>query len=393
MKVDIGEKIRELRRRDGRTQEDLAAALGITCQAISRWEAGGGYPDMEMIPSIANYFGVSIDFLFGFSADRDRKINEITEKIDSYGIKARSDDRWVDECVDILREGLAEFPQEERLLIKLADTLCEAGWRRHMEWVYYDDEGFMQHSYDRHKKNEYWTESVKLCENLVITAKDNRIVTKAISILVMLYRNFGENEKAIAYANRMPELKDSREIMLVTAVDGKEEAEYIGDALLKMADVFAEQIVYGIVNNMHHYESDMPIEKIKGAISVFYLLCDDGNFGEYNGSLIQLYLYLSRVQWERGYHDDAFVSLDEALKHARALEDLLKGGERTFTAPLISFVKCRSASLREPDVSHKIAENLPSDWPMWCNPDYSQVEKEIKADPRWTEWVERTKKP
>ena len=47
----------------------------------------------------------------------------------------------------ILREGLIEFPQEERLLIKLADTLSEAGWRRHQEWTYYDEEGYIRHDY------------------------------------------------------------------------------------------------------------------------------------------------------------------------------------------------------------------------------------------------------
>lgn len=60
MQVKIGEKIKELRKVTGRKQEDLATALGVTPQAISRWEANGGYPDMEMIPSIANYFHISI---------------------------------------------------------------------------------------------------------------------------------------------------------------------------------------------------------------------------------------------------------------------------------------------------------------------------------------------
>ena len=61
MQIRLGEKIRELRKRNGRKQEDLARALGVTSQAVSRWEANGGYPDMEMIPAIANYFGITID--------------------------------------------------------------------------------------------------------------------------------------------------------------------------------------------------------------------------------------------------------------------------------------------------------------------------------------------
>ena len=60
MQLTLGQKIRELRKRDGRTQEVLAEALGVTSQAISRWESNGCYPDVEIIPAIANYFHISI---------------------------------------------------------------------------------------------------------------------------------------------------------------------------------------------------------------------------------------------------------------------------------------------------------------------------------------------
>ena len=48
MQLDLGNKIRQLRHRDGRTQEALAEALGVTSQAVSRWEASGSYPDMNL---------------------------------------------------------------------------------------------------------------------------------------------------------------------------------------------------------------------------------------------------------------------------------------------------------------------------------------------------------
>jgi len=139
-----------------------------------------------------------------------------------------------------------------------------------------------------------------------------------------------------------------------------------------------------LIVNKHHFESDLPIEKIKGAINIFYLICDDNNMGLYHGDLIGLYLYLSRVQWERGYHDDAFISLKESLKHAKALEVICDGKEHSLTAPLVSFVKY------ETTMTENIAKYLPMDWPMWYYPDYSQVTKEIKADPRWDQWVAKT---
>lgn len=386
MKLTLGQKIKELRKRDGRKQEDLANALGVTNQAISRWEKDGSYPDMEMIPAIANYFGITIDELFGYENDRDKKISTIIGKVDAYDIKHSGDDHWVDECLTILREGLAEFPNNERLLLTLADTLWEAGWRRHYGWLYYDDEGYIQYHYDTHKKNEYWSECAKVCEQLVDNTKDNVIFTQAVAILVPLYRNYGEFEKAISYAIRMPKLQQSREFLLTEATDGKLGAEYIGEFLLESARQFSEQLVFGVIANIKHFESDMPIEKVKGAISVFDLICDDGNMGVHHDFVSKLYLYLSRLQWERGYHDDAFVSLDRALDHAKAYETLVDGKEHSLTAPLVSFVKFKAEYPKE------LVKHLPEDWPFWCNPDYKQVEAEIKSDPRWNEWVKKLSK-
>ena len=65
MRLNFGAKIRELRRRDGRTQEHLAEALGVTAQAVSRWENEISLPDITLVPRIAEVLEVSCDDLLG----------------------------------------------------------------------------------------------------------------------------------------------------------------------------------------------------------------------------------------------------------------------------------------------------------------------------------------
>lgn len=62
---NLGIAIRRLRTDKGLTQEGFAAKLGITPQAVSKWETGLGYPDITMLPAIADALGVSIEELFG----------------------------------------------------------------------------------------------------------------------------------------------------------------------------------------------------------------------------------------------------------------------------------------------------------------------------------------
>lgn len=50
---------------------------GVTAQAVSRWEKGICCPDMELIPSLANCFGVSIDELFGYDNERTKKVEAL----------------------------------------------------------------------------------------------------------------------------------------------------------------------------------------------------------------------------------------------------------------------------------------------------------------------------
>lgn len=62
---NFGDKIFELRREKGLTQDALAEMLGVTAQAVSKWERGESMPETAMLPKLAEIFDVTIDSLFG----------------------------------------------------------------------------------------------------------------------------------------------------------------------------------------------------------------------------------------------------------------------------------------------------------------------------------------
>jgi transcriptional regulator with XRE-family HTH domain len=76
MKLNFAENLRKLRRERGFTQEGLAEKMGVSFQTVSRWETGVVYPDIELLPEIAEFFEVRVDELLGCTRedkDKDQK--------------------------------------------------------------------------------------------------------------------------------------------------------------------------------------------------------------------------------------------------------------------------------------------------------------------------------
>ena len=65
----IGEKIKLLRKNMGITQAELAGALSVSAQSISKWENHLSVPDISVLPVIARFFGITMDELFGYRLD------------------------------------------------------------------------------------------------------------------------------------------------------------------------------------------------------------------------------------------------------------------------------------------------------------------------------------
>ena len=78
--MEFCEKLQELRKSRGLTQEELAEALYVSRTAVSKWESGRGYPSIDSLKEISNYFSVTIDELLSgekliFIAEKENKSN------------------------------------------------------------------------------------------------------------------------------------------------------------------------------------------------------------------------------------------------------------------------------------------------------------------------------
>ncbi len=83
--ANLAKNIAALRKRVGLTQEQLAASLNVTPQAVSKWENNVCQPDAAMLPAIAERFGVSIDYLFyGETLVYDDLFEAVTQKVKSH---------------------------------------------------------------------------------------------------------------------------------------------------------------------------------------------------------------------------------------------------------------------------------------------------------------------
>lgn len=109
MKMTIGANIKRLRSEKNVTQEQLSAAMNVTCAAVSKWERGETYPDITLLQPLAYYFGVTLDTLMGY--DREKIQTEIDEVISLYL------NHWKDKKGrEIITKAYHDYPDDYRIM-------------------------------------------------------------------------------------------------------------------------------------------------------------------------------------------------------------------------------------------------------------------------------------
>lgn len=212
MKLSIGENIRRRRIERNLTQEEVATHLGVSAQSVSKWERGDGYPDIEMLPSIANYFSVSIDELMGTSAPEKKAMYD---KINGeWGVNNRSGRH--SENVQLMRDALKNFPNDALLLVQLSTSL---------EKLDGTDE----------EKAKYLRESIAVQEQIINYCEDCEVRGATLFNICFAYLKNGERDKALEQAMKLPNLYKGRENALVYMLEGEEKRKVAREALVPLA--------------------------------------------------------------------------------------------------------------------------------------------------------------
>ncbi len=192
MKLMIGDKLKKLRRNKDLTQEEVAAHIGISYQAISKWERGDGYPDITMLPTLANYFGVSVDELIGMDEiSSANKLDEINYKWQENRALGKHK-----ENIKLMRNALKIYPNNALLLIQLSASL------ERLDGTEKEKRGFLK-------------ESIMIHEQILRYCDDSEVRGAALFNISDAYYRYGDYEKAVEYAAKLPNLYKTRETALV----------------------------------------------------------------------------------------------------------------------------------------------------------------------------------
>lgn len=164
------------------TQEDVAEYLGITAQSVSKWERGESYPDITLLPALANIFETSVDLLLGMDTIRaeETRLN-IHKKAIGY---QRSGD--LDMAEKTYREALLIYPNKPGMILGLASTLALKGETE---------------------------EAIERMERGLPISQNERQKATMRATLCFLYLKAGREDAANRLASQLPHTRESREVI------------------------------------------------------------------------------------------------------------------------------------------------------------------------------------
>ena len=304
--MTIGEKIKELRKKNDLTQEKLADYLCVSYQAVSKWECGVSSPDLTLIGPLTKLFHVTADELLGLTNDSIDARREELENAERETWKSGD----LAKRYEIACTAVAEYPGEMKYLNWLA--WCEA-----------------MRSFDFKDDSEYIAEQEKAIKHFAVVienTKDTNIKTSAVQGIVQYLCFRKRHDEAKKYAEMYPyDNGVSKDRILLDCLQGQEKTKHYQKMLARMLSE--------ILNHIGNYS----LEACETQEKIINAIITDGNYLYYNDYLAIIYRKKASVYTSSEDYEKAICCLQKALEYAIAADNSDKSNTvYRFSSPLLN---------------------------------------------------------
>lgn len=295
---DFGKQLKELRRQKSLTQEQTAELLSVSKQSVSRWENNLTYPDITFLPTLASFYGVTVDTLLG----ADYETNEQTKREYLAKMHTAHHAGDIQAAYELSQELYTRFPNDLTVISAVMTDSYLMG--------FHDVGGRRKH---------YLEMSIAVSERLMKMTDDIEDSCRCIRNIATCHKLLGNREAAVLWMNKLPSMWSGIEHTALSVLEGQER-----EASIRKSLDSALNLMYRLI-----YESSrkpglsasqriMVLEKIP---AVFGLLFEDGDCGFYHGFLSRTYLELARCcLQDRSKTARAISCLESASEHARKMD-------------------------------------------------------------------------
>ena len=318
--MSIGKKIKELRRANDMTQEKLADLLGVSYQAVSKWETEMSSPDLSLIVPLARLFKVSTDALFEIESENARHA-EFDAAYENYWQKD------IQQMYAVARQAVSEFPGDYKYL----------DWLASMEfYVAFDDDYKNGGSTDFF--NSMLEKSRKHYDMVIEECRDSDIRQKSLYGIILALKYLGKVDEAKKYAELAPEKqKYTRDMLLELCTQGEERL------------AIRQRIVYQKTNELLSalrsiWEfADEDKKYVRAAIDIseqlIELIVSDKKYYRFNWHMYQLYMVRAEISMLDKDFDNAVKMLAISKDFAMKRDSYNKNGTCNYSCAIFDHVK------------------------------------------------------
>ncbi len=286
MTINLAEPLRRLRTARGVTQETLAEFLGVSPQAVSKWERGDGLPDITMLPPLANYFDVTLDELMNMDELRNRETLADRKKKHRELRSAGRDE----EDLLLLRETLRQFPNDYETMAELAEYLPD------------------------------FEEGLALCRRILAFCPDNDLCSYAAYQEASLLFALDRKEEALEKTKKLPPLEYCRELNMMWLLHGEERVTQCQETIRLLGWAFFGQIEQMVGEPM--FDAETNIALCQKAIDLYNVIYEDGTMGYTHLRVSRCYYYMGLYALELGQFDRMTGYFAKAAEHAKRFDAL-----------------------------------------------------------------------